>query len=336
MKSGIKIIHWIIFLWILILIVSIELILDYLSLSIAYISLFFSEPESAIAVLNFRLIDSILFTIVFLLIIPLGFFFRERLRFLKSRLNLSFGFLILLCFVFLFAPVISNENPEFSKNISVTKLLPPFSSIKQIGLKLTEGEPSSESEIFRQRMDRIIKPPFDDNIIYADSVELANTVTYYQKQFANKIPADRLIIKDGSPIVKEKLFVLGTDEYGRDLFVRILYGTRISLVVGLGSVILCFFIGTLLGFIAGYKGGFLDGLLNRFSEIFLAFPVIYLVVLILGLFGSSLLSVIIVLGISGWMSLFKIVKSEVLSIKQKDYFSTAIVSYKIVRDHINL
>ena len=82
-------------------------------------------------------------------------------------------------------------------------------------------------------------------------------------------------------------------------------------------------IGILLGFIAGYRGGLPDIMLNRFTEIFLAFPVIYMVVLILALFGISIFSVIIVLGISGWMSLFKIVKSEVVSIKQKDFFSTA-------------
>ena len=123
--------------------------------------------------------------------------------------------------------------------------------------------------------------------------------------------------------IKEKFFLLGTDEFGRDLFVRLIYGTRISITVGLGAIVLSFLIGIFLGFIAGYRGGLLDIVLNRFTEIFLAFPVIYLIVLILALFGSSLLSVIVVLGISGWMSLFKIVKSEVLSIKQKDFFSTA-------------
>jgi peptide/nickel transport system permease protein len=132
-----------------------------------------------------------------------------------------------------------------------------------------------------------------------------------------------LLNESGIPIVKDKFFLLGTDEFGRDLFARLLYGTRISITVGLAAVVLSFIIGILLGFIAGYRGGLLDVLLNRFTEMFLAFPVIYLIVLILALFGSSIFSVIIVLGISGWMSLFKIVKSEVLSIKQKDYFATA-------------
>ena len=164
---------------------------------------------------------------------------------------------------------------------------------------------------------------FSNNIILADSVILGNQVIYYQKKEPYEIEKSSLIIEAGTPLIINKFYLLGTDEFGRDLFARLIYGTRISITVGLGAVILSFIIGIILGFIAGYRGGFIDILLNRFTEMFLAFPVIYLIVLILALFGSSIFSVIIVLGISGWMSLFKIVKSEVLSIKQKDYFATA-------------
>ncbi|MBP1682558.1 MAG: Peptide/nickel transport system permease protein [Ignavibacteriaceae bacterium] len=243
MKSGLKIIHWIIFLWLLLAVIRFELIIDYLYLILSYISLFFTDTSSAFAVQSFGLVDAFLSTLLFLLIIPMILFWGKRFRFLTGKLNFSSGFLIVLGFVFLFTPIISNENPDFSKNLSVTKLLPPLSSVKQFELKSDE---------------------------------------------------------------------LSTDEFGRDLFVRLIYGTRISLTVGIGAVVLSFVIGIILGFIAGYRGGFPDILLNRFTEIFLAFPVIYLVVLILALFGSSIFSVIIVLGVSGWMSLFKIVKSEVL------------------------
>jgi peptide/nickel transport system permease protein len=95
------------------------------------------------------------------------------------------------------------------------------------------------------------------------------------------------------------------------------------LLVGLGSIIVSFLVGMVLGFIAGYKGGFLDVTINRLAELFLSFPVIYLVILILALFGSSVFSVVLVLGISGWMSLFKIIKTEVVSLKQKEYMITA-------------
>jgi len=249
--------------------------------------------------------------------------FKKRLRFLSTRLDFSLAFLTLLCVVFLFAPVISNENPEFSKNLSVTKLLAPLSSVKQFELKSDEDHTLSGSEVFRKESEEVIKPSFNNNIIIADSVVIADQVIYYQKNDRFEIAKNMLVGESGIPIIKNKFFLLGTDEFGRDLFARLLYGTRISITVGIGAVILSFIIGILLGFVAGYRGGILDISLNRFTEMFLAFPVIYLIVLILALFGSSIFSVIIVLGISGWMSLFKIVKSEVLSIKQKDYFATA-------------
>ena len=323
MKSGLKIIHWIVILWILLVIIRFELIIDYLSLIFSYISLFFTDTSSALNVLSFSLVDAFLSTLLFLLVIPLIIFFRKRLHFITSKLNFSFGFLIVLGFVFLFAPIISNENPEFSKNLSVTKLLPPLSSVKQIELKSDRDNNFSEAEVFRKESEEVIKPSFNDNVILADSFRLSDKVIYYQKNEAYEIEKESLISKAEIPVIEEKFYLLGTDEFGRDLFARLIHGTRISITVGLGAVVLSFIIGIILGFIAGYRGGILDIVLNRFTEIFLAFPVIYLVVLILALFGSSIFSVIIVLGISGWMSLFKIVKSEVLSIKQKDFFSTA-------------
>ena len=323
MKSGIKIIHWIFFLFLTLLILRFNLLLDYLSLILDYFKLLINDPSSAVSFLSLSFIDHLLSALLFLLTIPLIIIFNKQLKFLKTRLDFSIAFLTLLCFVFLFAPVISNENPEFSKNLSVTKLLPPLSSVVQMEIKTEEGQNKSEAESFRNEYVKIIKPPFDDEIIYADSVVISEKVIYYQKNISNEIDIKYLVDKSGTPLIKNKFFLLGTDEFGRDLFARLIYGTRISISVGLGAVILSFIIGILLGFISGYRGGIVDVLLNRFTEMFLAFPVIYLIVLILALFGSSIFSVIIVLGISGWMSLFKIVKSEVLSIKQKDFFATA-------------
>ena len=323
MKSGLKIIHWILFLWLLIIILRFNLVVDYLSLLFNIIGLLVEDSKAAALIVNFGLIDSLLSDVLFLIIVPTIFIFRKKIHFIQKKINFSLAFLVALCFIFLFTPVISNENPEFSKNLSVTKLLPPLSAIKFIKLKSSDGELISEVENFREKIDEVIKPAFDNKIIFADSVEISGTVKYYQKNEAREIPGNELVAMEGVPVVEEKFFLLGTDEFGRDLFVRLIFGTRISITIGFGAVILSLLIGIILGFIAGYRGGLPDIMLNRFTEIFLAFPVIYMVVLILALFGSSIFSVIIVLGISGWMSLFKIVKSEVLSIKQKDFFLTA-------------
>lgn len=323
MKSGLKIIHWVFLLWFVIALLRFQLAGDYLSLIVKYFGLLFTDNSSAISMLSFTLIDAFLTIIIFLLTVPLILIFKKRLQFLYSKLTFSFAFLILLVFVFLFAPIISNENPEFSKNMSVTKLLPPLSTVKQIELNFENERQLSSPERFRKELNRIIKPSFNDKIIFADSVLVSEKVFYYQKDEKFELENNLLITQDNNPVIKNKIFILGTDEFGRDLFTRLIYGTRVSVTVGMGAVALSFIIGIILGFVAGYKGGFADTLLNRFTEIFLAFPVIYLVILILALFGNSFFSVVVVLGISGWMGLFKIVKSEVLAIKQKDYFSTS-------------
>ena len=91
-------------------------------------------------------------------------------------------------------------------------------------------------------------------------------------------------------------------------------------LISILQLLISLLIGLTFGFLAGYIGGFLDVIFSRFTDMLLSFPIIFLVILILALFGNSLLSVIMVLGFSGWMSLFKIVKTEVLSIKEKNYF----------------
>jgi peptide/nickel transport system permease protein len=137
------------------------------------------------------------------------------------------------------------------------------------------------------------------------------------------ISADSLRSAQITPTTGAKYFILGTDEFGRDILSRLIYGARISIFVGFCAVFLSFIIGFIFGSASGYFGGIIDVILNRFTDTFLAFPAIFLVIIILALFGNSLFAVIFVLGFSGWMSLFKIVRVEVISLKQKDFFISA-------------
>ncbi|MCW8809369.1 MAG: hypothetical protein OQK64_00275, partial [Ignavibacteriaceae bacterium] len=104
MKSGLKIIHWIIFLWLLVVIIRYNLVVGYLTLFFNYIGLLVKDPKAATTVLSFTFIDSVLSTLLLLIIIPILFLFKKKWTFLKGKLNFSFAFLIALCFVFLFAP----------------------------------------------------------------------------------------------------------------------------------------------------------------------------------------------------------------------------------------
>lgn len=323
MKFRLQIWHCIVFTWLAVLAARYELIFGLAELLIRYVKLLLNDYSSAQSLIDFKLADGLLSLIIFILMPVIVLFKIKSSSLLKTGLNFSYAVLTWLAFTFVFAPVIADENPDFQKNLIVTKLLPPASVIKVIRLAGTDTQPETETEKFKRERNKFIKPAFDDNLIYAESIGRENDLLYYYQG------GRKIFLKDENgngakaESIKDKLFILGTDEYGRDIFTRLIYGARISLLVGIGSVLLSLFIGLTTGFAAGYKGGWLDVILSRFAEIFLAFPVVYLIILILALFGNSLLSIIVVLGVTGWMSLFKVVKSEVLALKNKDYIITA-------------
>lgn len=117
--------------------------------------------------------------------------------------------------------------------------------------------------------------------------------------------------------------LLGTDQLGRDLLSRVIYGTRVSLLVGAGAALLAGVIGTVIGLASGYFGGWPDRVLMRLADVQLAFPAILLALAIVGFVGSGLWYVILVLGITGWVSYARVVRSEVLSLRSRDFITEA-------------
>jgi peptide/nickel transport system permease protein len=154
-------------------------------------------------------------------------------------------------------------------------------------------------------------------IIFMFSVAIfASRLVTHQPYELNLSPEERLQPPSGK-------HWLGTDDLGRDLFSRMVYGTRISLFVGFIAVIIMFFIGITLGVLAGYYGGWVDNLIMRLVEIMMCFPRFYLILMIMAFLGPSIIYVMIIIGLTSWTGLTRLVRAEFLSLREREFVIAA-------------
>lgn len=306
----------------ILLILRFQVILSGVELLFEFILALFENSKEVLNQLDFQTVD--LFISVGLIFAIPFFIFRlkNRFRILNHQISLISLGIMIISMIFIFAPIITDYHPNFQNSLKVTRFLSPFQSVNKIHLNINSNDRASQK--FLNKKNEIIKTPVNEHIVYFDSLTVQNdSVVIFQSGVSKSFPSGKIIFVDEQPKIESKIFILGTDELGRDIFSRIVYGARISIVIGIFSVLLSFVLGLLFGFIAGYYGGYYDLVISRITDMFMTVPSIFFVIMALAFFGNSLTSIIVVLGFSGWMSLFKIVKGEIALIKKKDYFITS-------------
>lgn len=121
----------------------------------------------------------------------------------------------------------------------------------------------------------------------------------------------------------EKGHWLGTDHLGRDVLSRLIYGSRVSLIVGILAVAISCVLGILLGLVSGYWGGWLDDIIMRVGDVQLAFPFVLLVIAVVAVVGGGLWNEVIVIGITGWVGYARVIRGQVFSAREKEYVEAA-------------
>lgn len=140
-------------------------------------------------------------------------------------------------------------------------------------------------------------------------------------------PARQSLLRRFTPPVWEKggntAYPLGTDQVGRDILSRLIHGARISLLVGVAAVVVSLLVGVSLGLLSGFVGGRTDTVVMTIVDVFLSFPQILLALAFVAALGPSLITIIVVLGLTGWERYARVVRAEVLALREKDFVEAA-------------
>ena len=144
-----------------------------------------------------------------------------------------------------------------------------------------------------------------------------------QKWLGSPINSDSTTLAETSLLAPSATHPFGTDSLGRDILVRVIYGARVSLAVGIMATAISTVIGLVLGALAGFYGGIWDTIIMRAADIFLAFPYVLFVVSMIAVIGRSLTNVFIAIGILGWPSIARVFRSAILTVKENDYVDAA-------------
>ena len=267
-------------------------------------------------------------------------------RFRTNQLaRISLTVIVLLISLSLCAPFLTIQHPNHQQDITVTRLAYPLESHEYITVIDTVVTQEKVIRDFNTQLLTLIRNLGQElaraprGRIYFDSLEYKGTQLICRQGPLNTvIELEQVLMRNGEPLVASTIFFLGSDQLGRDVLSRLLYGGRVSFFISLLAVLIAVSVGTFVGMVAGYFGGWTDGVLMRIVDVLLAFPSVFLVLILVALFGNSTLLLISVFGLTGWMSTARLVRAEVLSLREREFVQAArllgMSAFRIIRKHL--
>ena len=242
------------------------------------------------------------------------------------------------------APFIAPFSPYDQQDFLVTAYQPPFARLNALVLKQPKtltiplqtgsGTTVELSNSLISDFQRLKTRNETNTVRFINEYRIdGNTVTYRQGIRTKTIGLDELagsgkikVLGDREKrpdFVIARTFLFGTDQYGRDILSRVIYGSKISLSIGFLVVLISVTLGTIIGVSSGYFGGWIDAVMMRIVDILFAFPALFLILIIIATFGNSIYLIVITLSFTGWMGVARIVRSQVLSLKEQEFILAA-------------
>lgn len=247
--------------------------------------------------------------------------------------------LFLLYGAAVFSPFLAPYAPNAFQDGAVTQYLPPLASVTALRLKHERIAPlvpsfrfvpaaqEGEARALHALNERLLSDDFQRlHFVDAWHIESSDVVATCGTERV-VIPIADLVSPNPEEFASTRDFLLGTDSFGRDVLSRLLFGARISLSLGFIAVLLSVTLGTVVGLSAGYFGRAIDSVLMRAVDVLLAFPSLFLILIVVAVFDTitfpRILLVVIVLGCTSWMGIARLVRGEVLSLKEQDFVLAA-------------